>query len=177
MPRIAIALFILMLPSHAFAQIIGDQRCRDQQFTSNQVDNLLRNARSIIDMVETVPPDEAEYIHNEAKIALEQQNEARFNAVAGRRYYAALQFHDEAKVVVQNLTAARSAAGRDLARYLVVVLSGWVDLNDATKSYINADRKRSTPVLTDEGRSTIYYRLPFAKSQTVSLLQCVISLL
>ncbi|MGY4466951.1 hypothetical protein ACVWWK_002633 [Bradyrhizobium sp. LB9.1b] len=107
---------------------------------------------------------------------MEQQNEPRFNAVAGRRYYAALQFHDKAKVVVQSLTAARAASGRDLARYLVVVLSGWVDLNDATKSYINADRKRSTPVLT-EGRGTIYYRLSSAKSQTVNLLQCVISLL
>jgi hypothetical protein len=118
---------------------------------------------------QTVPPDEAEYIHNEAKIALEQQSRARFNAVAGRRYYAALQFHDEAKVVVQNLTDARSASGRDLARYLVVVLSSLVDLNDATKSYIDADRKRSTPVFTEEGRSAIYYRLPIAKSQTVSL--------
>lgn len=178
MPRIALALlFFLILPSHAFAQMIGDQRCKDQQFTSGQIDNLLRNARAIIDIVETVPPDEAEYIHNEAKIALEQQNRARFNAVAGRRYYAALQFHDEAKVIVQNMTAARSTSGRDLARYLVVALSGFVDLNDATKSYIDADRKRNTPVLSEESRSTIYYRLPFAKSQTVSLLQCVISVL
>jgi hypothetical protein len=166
MPRITLVLFVfLMLPSNASAQMIGDQRCKEQQFTMGQVDNLLRNARSIVDMVETVPPDEAEYIHNEAKIALEQQSRARFNAVAGRRYYAALQFHDQAKVVVQNLTAARSASGRDLARYLVVVLAGLVDLNDATKSYIDADRKRSTPVLTEESRSAIYDRLPTAKSQ------------
>jgi hypothetical protein len=177
MPIIVLTLFFLMLSPHAYAQMIGDQRCKDQQFTSGQVDNLLRIIRSISDIVEMVPPDEANYIHNEARIALEQQNRARFNTVAGRRYYAALQFHDDAKVVVQNLTAARSASGRDLARYLVVVLSGFIDFNNATKSYIDADRKRNSPVLTEENRSTMYYDLPFAKSQTVSLLQCVISVL
>jgi hypothetical protein len=178
MHRIVLTLFILlMLPSHAFAQMIGDQRCKDQQFTSAQVENLLRVTRSISDVVETVPPDEAEYIHNEARIALEQQNGARFNAVAGRHYFAALEFHDDVKVVVRNLTAARSASGRDLARYLVVALSGLADLTEATNSYIDADRKHDPPVLTKENRSTLYYNLTSAKSQTVSLLQCVISVL
>jgi hypothetical protein len=178
MPRIALTLLILlMLPSHAFSQMIGDQRCKEQKFTSGQVDNLLRFIRSMSDIVETVPPDEAEYIHTEARIALEQQNKARFNAVAGRRYYAALQFHDDAKVVVQNLTAARAANGRGLARYLVVALSGLVDLSVSTSAYIDADRKRKSPVLTEENWNTMYYNLTFAKSQTVSLLQCVISVL
>jgi hypothetical protein len=178
MHRITLTLFILMmLPSHAFAQMIGDQRCKDPQFTSGQVNNLVGMIRSIDDTVETVPPDEAEYIHNEARIALDQQNGVRFNAVAGRRYFAALEFHDDAKVVVRNLTAARSASGRDLARYLVVALSGLGDLNDATKSYIDADRKHTPPMLTEENRRALYYNLTFVKSQTVSLLQCVISVL
>jgi hypothetical protein len=88
-----------------------------------------------------------------------------------------LQFHDDAKVVIQNLTAARSASGRDLARYLVVALSGLGDLNDATKSYIDADRKHVPPMLTEENQGAMYHNLTFAKSQTVSLLQCVIGVL
>lgn len=178
MRRIAFALLVfLTLPSCAYAQMIGDPRCRDPRFTSGQVDILIHASRSAIDLVETVPPDEADYIRNEARIALQQQNRARFNAVAARRYYPALEFHDDAKVVIDNLTAARSAAGRDVARYLVVVLARLGDLTDKARSYVDADLKRGSPILTEDNRSTMYYNLTTAKSQTVSLLQCVISVL
>lgn len=178
MRRIAFALLVfLMLTSHAFAQMIGDPRCRDPRFTSGQIDILLHASQSAIDLVETVPPDETEYIHNEARIALQQQSRARFNAVAARRYYAALEFHDDAKVVIDNLAAARSATGRDVPRYLVVVLARLADLSDKARSYIDADLKRASPLLTDENRSAMYYNLTSAKSKTVSLLQCVISVL
>ncbi|MBR0714786.1 hypothetical protein [Bradyrhizobium liaoningense] len=177
MPRTVVLLIFLMMPSHAFAQMVGDQRCKDQQFTSVQVDGIIKSIRWVINSVEAVPPDEAEYMRTEARTALELRNRARFNAVASRRYYPALQFHDDAKVVMDNVTTARSAAGRDLARLLVVVLGRLVDMNHRMHEYIDADGKRNAPVLTQKNRDTMYFNLPVAKDQTVSLLQCVISVL
>jgi hypothetical protein len=144
---------------------------------TGQVNGLLGLIRTINDEVETVPPDEAEYIHHEAQIALDQHNAARLNAVAGRHHYAVPQFHDDANVVGRNLTAARSASGRDVARYLVVALSDWDDMNGSMKSYIDADRKHTPSMFTEDNAGTMIYNLIMAKSLLVSLLPCVISVL
>ena len=166
-----------VMDSAALGQSIADTRCKDPTYTAMAVDKIKKALSGVVDAVETVPPDEAEYIRSESGKALEQQNAARFNAVAGRRFYAAFQFHEEAKVALENLNAARSAGGRDQARYLVVVLSRIGELQEKMPEYLSADRKRAQPLVNDGIRDKMYFFLPTAKAMTVSLLQCVISVL
>jgi hypothetical protein len=166
-----------MMSSAVLAQIIGDVRCKDPIYTAKAVDQIRSALARVVDAVETVPPDEAEYIQSESKKALEQQNGARFNAVAARRYYPAFKFHADAKIAFQNLDAAKQALSRDLARYLVVVLSRIGELQERMPAYLSADQKRAQPMVNDEIRSNMYYFLPSTKALTVSLLQCVVSVL
>jgi hypothetical protein len=161
----------------AFAQIIGDQQCKNPQYTASKVAEIRTSIARLNDAVEMVPPEEAEYIRAESKQAMAQQNRVRFNAVVKRHYYPALEFHTDAKVALDNLDAAKNATGKDLARYLVVVLSRLGELSSSMSNFMDADKSRPSPTLTDEMRQTMYYFLPSAKSQSVSLLQCVISVL
>jgi hypothetical protein len=169
--------FVLLIWSPASAQIIGDPRCKDQKFTSDQVAKIDHSIKSVVNMVEGVPPDEANYLRNEMQAALEQSNKVRFNAVTNRRYFAAFQFHEDAKVVLQNLDAAKTASGRDLARYLIVVLSRMGDLQVAMNQYVSTDLGRSPSVLRDSDRQEMFFAMPASKGKTVSLLQCVVSVL
>ncbi|WP_442548164.1 hypothetical protein [Bradyrhizobium ottawaense] len=160
-----------------FSQTIGDPKCRDQTHTSQRVEAIRKNVVALRDFVEMVPPDEAAYIRSEAQKALDQRNSARYNAVANRRYFRALQFHDDAQVALDNLDAAKNASGKDLARYLVVVLSRLGEMNERMLAFMDADGRRDAPTLDKATRDEIYYRLPAAKAVVVSLLQCVINVL
>jgi hypothetical protein len=159
------------------AQIIGDPRCKDQQFTSDRVARIDNTMKSIVNAVEEVPPDEANYIRSEMQKALEQSNKVRFNAITNRHYFAAFQFQEDAKVLLQNLDAAKTASGRDLARYLIVVLSRMGDLQVTMDQYISTDMHRSPSVLRDSDREKMFFDMPVSKGETVSLLQCVVSVL
>ncbi|WP_314963405.1 hypothetical protein [Bradyrhizobium cosmicum] len=174
---LAVAGMVCLSCEACFSQTIGDPKCRDQQHTSERVGAIRTNVVGLRDLVEMVPPDEAAYIHSEAQKALDQSNSARYNAVANRRYFRALQFHDDAQVVLDNLDAAKNASGKDLARHLVVVLSRLGEVNERMSAFIDADSRRASPTLDKATRDEIYYRLPAAKAVVVSLLQCVISAL
>lgn len=166
-----------LILSSAHAQLIGDPRCKDQQFTAGEVEKINKSIEIIVNAVEEVPPDEAAYMHSEMQKALAQSNRIRFNAVAKRHSFEPLQFHDDANVLVENLKAARTASGRDLARYLIVALSKIGDLQVTMDQYISADMRRHPSTLTQDNRDTMYFQLPLAKGKTISLLQCVVSVL
>jgi hypothetical protein len=136
--------------------------------------NWLRPLGTIGAAVEKVPPAEAEYIREEKRLALEQNNMARFNLIFSHRFYHPLDFHDDFDVVAENLRAARSAKdGKNVARYLVVALSRLGSLSESMKAYIDFDRSRQPPVLSEDKRRVV---LPSSLDQRPndSLLQCVI---
>ncbi|MDH2349559.1 hypothetical protein QCM80_02525 [Bradyrhizobium sp. SSUT112] len=174
---LAVASMLCLSCEASFSQMIGDPKCRDQGHTSQRVEAIRANVVALQDSVEMVPPDEAAFIRSEAQKALDQSNSARYNAVVNRRYFRALQFHDDAQVALDNLEAAKNASGKDLARYLVVVLSRLGEVNERMIAFIDADSHRASPTLDKARRDEIYYRLPAAKAVVVSLLQCVISVL
>jgi hypothetical protein len=153
-----------MFTTAAFAQ----GQCRS-------IDEIHRILDRIVDRVELVPPDEANYIRTEKEKALEQQNRNRFNAIYNRRFYAAAQFHDDAAVVMQNVVAAESAtAAKEVASYLIVVLSRLSDLASSMNDFVEADGKRQQATLSKEDKEQIPYEIAAVKSQTTSTLQCVV---
>jgi hypothetical protein len=166
----------LCTSSPTSAQLIGDAKCQQLDFVAGRIDQLLRPLGTIGAAVEKVPPAEAEYIREEKRLALEQNNMARFNLIFSHRFYHPLDFHDDFDVVAENLRAARSAKdGKNVARYLVVALSRLGSLSESVKAYIDFDRSRQPPVLSEDKRKELFLLLPLIKGQTTSLLQCVIS--
>jgi hypothetical protein len=174
MRRLAFAFLVVAAVSPTEAQIIGDPRCKSVEYTSARIDEVGASLRRVADAIETVPPADAEYIKNEVRLALQEQSEARFNAVASSRYFRALEFHDHYKVAFDNLRAARQSRSKEQARYLVVVLSRMADLGGSMKDYIEFDARRQTPHLTSDRKGIMYFNMPAAKDRLVSLLQCVI---
>jgi hypothetical protein len=139
------------------------------------VSEIHRNLDRIINQVELVPPDEANYIRAEKAKALEQQNRNRFNAVYNRRFYAAAEFHDDATVVKQNVVAAeRATAAKDVAGYLIVALSRLSDLKSSMNDFIEVDGKRPQPTLSNKDRENMSFDIGIVKGQTTDILQCVV---
>ena len=52
---------------------------------------------------------------------LQQQNRVRFNAVAGRRFYSAVGFHEDAKVATQNIELLTT-----LAAFVAIVVGATI---------------------------------------------------
>ena len=69
------------------AQTGTDSQCKSPEYTAAKVEQIKRMVEGIRDAVELVPPEERNYIRAETKIAMDQQNEIRFNTVAKRPYY------------------------------------------------------------------------------------------
>ena len=156
--------------SVAGGQTIGDPRCKDASYTAQKVREIKRELVRVADAVVTVPAAEAEYLRLKSRKALEQNNQSRFAAI-----YSASQLHEGAKVAFDNLNAAETASGRNVARYLVVVLSRIGELQEKVPEYLSADRKRAQPMTNEEIAGNMYFFLTGAKAATVNLLQCVIS--
>lgn len=139
------------------------------------ISHIQRNLQRIVDRVELVPPDEANYIRTEKAKALEQRNRSRFDAVYNRRFFAATEFHNDAAVVTQNIAAAeRATAPKDVARYLIVVLSRLGDLTSSMNDFIEADGKRQQPTLSKEDKGNLSYDITMVKGLTTDILQCVV---
>jgi hypothetical protein len=159
-----IVMIAVMFTTAALAQ----EQCRS-------ISEIHRGLDRIVDRVETVPPDEANYIRTEKAKALEQQNPNRFGALYHRHFYAATEFHDDAAVVMQNVEAAEhAAAAKDIARYLIVVLSRLSDLKTSMNDFIEADGTRQQATLSKEDKQTMQYMILAVKSQTTIILQCVV---
>ena len=164
----------------AGAQTTDNERCKNQQYLTAEIAAIRKTVVGLNDAVELVPPeDEAEYIRDEARKAMAQRNKVRFNAVARRHYYPAQEFHNDATRALDNLESAKIyvSSGKDLARFLVTLLSRLGELGSSMRSFMDADQSRQPSTLTDEARSSIYYFLPSAVHQTEALLQCVIKAL
>lgn len=145
------------------------------QSPCQSVNDIHRNLNRIVDRIELVPPDEANYIRAEKVKTLEQQNRGRFNAVYNRRFYAATEFHNDAAVVIQNVVAAEGAtSSKDVASYLIVVLSRLSDLKSSMDDFIQADSKRQQPTLSPEDKSNLSYDITALKGLTTNILQCVV---
>ena len=130
------------------------------------VSEIHRNLDRIINQVELVPSDEAKYIKAEKAKALEHRNENRFMAIYNRRFYAAAQFHDDAAVVMQNVEAAeRATVAKDVATYLIVVLSRLSDLASSMNDFIEADGKRQQPTLSRKDRESIAFDIAIVKGK------------
>ena len=166
----------LCTSSPTSAQSLGDAKCKQLDDVVGRIDDLLRPLDPIGKAVEKVPPAEAKYIREEERLAMEQNNKARFDLISSNSFYHPLHFHEDFDVVVENLRAARSAKdGKEDARYLVVALSRLGSLSESTKAYIDFDRSRQPSVLSADTRQSMYFYLPVIRGQTTSLLQCVIS--
>jgi len=159
----------------AHAQLIGDTRCKDSAYVSKMLHVIVQNLQQISEAIETVPPSEADYIREEKRLAIEQQNETRFSLVMSNRFYYPFAFHDDYTVVKDNLGAATRAHGKDQVRFLIVVLSRIGDLQSSMGDYINFDSSRPKSVLNKEKRQDMYFSMPVAKGRLTSLLQCIIS--
>ena len=121
-----------------------------------------------------VPPDEANYIRAEKTKALEQRNRNRFDAIYSRRFYAAAEFHNDAAVVIQNIAAAeRATSAKDVARYLIVILSRLSVLKSSMDDFVKADGKRQQPTLSEEDKGNLY-DITILNGQTTAVLQCVV---
>jgi len=145
------------------------------QSQCQSVNDIHRALNRIVDRIELVPPDEANYIRTEKTTALAQQNRARFNAVYNRRFYAATEFHDDAAVVIQNVVAAEGAtSAKDVARYLIVVLSRLSDPKSSMDDFVLADSKRQQPTLSQEDKGSLSYDITGVKGLTTNILQCVV---
>ena len=108
------------------AQTFSDPRCKQADYVSGRIDRILTPLEDIGTTVETVPPNEANYIREEARLALEQGNEARFNLVAANQFYYPLQFHDHFKVAVENLEPqGPRRKGKKLRVILLSFSHGW----------------------------------------------------
>jgi hypothetical protein len=76
---------------------------------------------------------------------------------------------------MQNVVAAESAtAAKEVASYLIVVLSRLSDLASSMNDFVEADGKRQQATLSKEDKEQIPYEIAAVKSQTTSTLQCVV---
>jgi len=172
---ISICLLLSMLLCRSALAQMPDQQCRDRAFYLSQVDAVEKVALQLERSVEGVPPADAEYIRRESRAALDQKNSQRYSIIAHSRYYMALQFHDDIKVVLDNIAAAKSAStSKQTATFLSVVVSRLGDLKSSLSDYMEADAKRSPSVLKKDDRSGLYFSIAVVRSSALNLLQCVL---
>ena len=70
--KVAVCFLLCAFSSASHAQL-PDAKCKDSAYVSSQVEQIKSALARVVDAVEMVPPDEAEYIRSEARKALQQQ--------------------------------------------------------------------------------------------------------
>ena len=131
---------------------------------------------TIVSRIETVPPNDAEWLKTELDETLRQGNDARFKLLIKHQYYPAFEVHKTMHKFQEALKIFRSMtySNREQALGLVESLSIIADLQGALDSYIDRDLSRASPVLTKNWRGEIYEELPFAKAITALLIKCLV---
>ena len=75
---------------------------------------------------------------------------------------------------MQNIVAAeRATAAKDVARYLIVVLSRLINLTSSLNDFVEADSKRQQPTLGKEA-GNFSYDIAIVKGLTTDILQCIV---
>lgn len=159
----------------AAAQPAGDAVCGPAEGLRAEIVEITRVTDRMAAYVESVPPDEATYIRREYELAMEQDNPARFDLVVRHRFYPALRFHDDDRMLRASLSAAEQAQGQDMAQHLVDAVSRFTDVAATMNRYVNADLDRAQPILTRDVRRHMRALFEEARERTTSVLKCVIA--
>jgi len=155
------------------AQVIAEPNCKQEDQVTASIDRISAALKKVASSVESVPPEAAQNLKDEARKALEHKTKS--DLVASNRFYFPIKLHDNFNIAAGNLQAAKDARlGKDRARNLVVVLLRLADVNSDMEGYIDFDLKRRPSILNDDTRSTMRSSLQAARIQTTSLLQCII---
>jgi hypothetical protein len=139
----------------------------------DQLEHLAATLRSnILSGIETVTPDEAQYIDREIDVALEQGNfNARYELVSKRPYFHAHQVHKRGAVVVAHLEKGKP--GEYQALKLIEAWDAFRGLEQAVSDYI--DGKRSNRMLSDADAMKLRFNVKKSKSLIVYALRCFVS--
>jgi len=142
--------------------------------TCDQLEHLAATLRSnILSGIETVPPDEAQYIDREIDAALKQGNyNARYDLVSKRPYFHAHQVHKRSEVVVAHLEKEKAESQ---AHKLIEAWDAFRGLEQAVSDYISFDSKRSNRMLSNADAMKLRFNMKKSKSLLVYALRCFVS--
>lgn len=125
--------------------------------------------------IEGVAPSDQEFILNEERLALESRNRARFRAISSHRHYQAAKFHAEIKKATSRLSQIRIASdAKSFSIIAAEVLGSFYSIGTAATNYMEADRARDRPILSQNDRENLYFLIEVARLDLTNLTRCAI---
>lgn len=169
----------LSAPSFAAAQCSLPMGAQSE---ASAIGAVIELSQKILGPVEVVSKDTADYLKEEIKISVQQQNSARFITVTEHSSYRAWNVRNdlaEAKgwleASLQPLQLNNSAPSRKIAAWSVLkALNAFNDLMLSIDLYVAFDRRRSRPLLKPSDPALMLTTAYESQQRLISILACML---
>jgi hypothetical protein len=174
--KVLFAMIALMFTTTAFAQ----EQCKSTKWDNSTegkgISDINRILARIMDRVEPVPPEEADYIRKELELAEANRQLDRITPLHGRRYYASARLRDAVAKAMREVEAAqRATMPKDVARHLIETLSSTIPhLYETSEYFVKTDNKREQHTMSIKDRVDMGMDIAEARFVAADILQCIV---